>query len=61
MAVPLSLCSVLTSYQVLLRKRILVAQQSVRRLVLFNGGEAAHGRAEAVVGVVIVALADLAQ
>ena len=41
--------------------RILVAQQAVRRLVLFDLRETAHGRIEPVIGVVVVALADLAE
>ena len=41
--------------------RILVAEQPVGWLVLLDLGEAAHGRVKAVVGVVIVALADFAQ
>ena len=38
--------------------RILVAEQAVGRLILLDGGKAAHRRIEAVVGIVIVALAD---
>ena len=45
----------------LLCRRILVAEQPVGRLVLLDGGEAAHRRVEAVIRVVVVALADLSQ
>ncbi len=41
--------------------RILIAQQTVGSLVFFDGGETAHRRIEAVVGVVIVALAHFTQ
>ena len=42
-------------------RRIFVAQQAVGCFVLFDLGEAAHGRIEAVVIAVIVALTHLAQ
>lgn len=45
----------------LLGNRILVAQQTVGSLVLFDSGEAANRRVEPVVGVVITALADFAE
>ena len=40
--------------------RVFVAQQAVGRLVFFDFGEAADGLVKAVVGVIVVALADLA-
>ena len=40
---------------------ILVAQQAVGRLVLFNGGEAAYRGIETVVSIIIVTLADFTQ
>ena len=43
------------------RGRILVAEEAVGGLVLFDGGEAAHRRVEAVVRVVVVALAHFAE
>ena len=45
----------------LLSSGILVAQQTIGGLVLFDFREAAHGGIEPVVGVVIVALGNLAQ
>ena len=44
-----------------LRCRILVAEQAVRRFIFFDLRETTHRRIEAIVGVVVVALADFAQ
>lgn len=41
--------------------RVLIAEQAVRRLILFDGGESAYRRIKAIVGIVIVALADFAK
>ena len=41
-------------------RRILVAQQAIGGLILLDGGEAPGRRVEVVVGVVVIALADLA-
>ena len=43
------------------QSEILIAQQTVRRFVFFDLREAADRRVEAVVGVVVAALADLAE
>ena len=41
--------------------RILVAEQAVRRFILLDFWEATHGWIEAVVGIIVVALAALAE
>ena len=58
---PSATTSIIVYTHSVLGRGVLGAEQTVRRFVLLNGREAAHGRVEAVVLGIVIALADLAQ